>query len=53
MNDELYSPFWLLSPLAVLGAGLMVALVMPGGVLLLTLYWLAQHRAAVYRPRTK
>lgn len=27
MNDELYSPFWLLSPLAVLGAGLMVALV--------------------------
>src|SRR5438132_1642587 len=27
MNDELYSPLWLLSPLAVLGAGLMVALV--------------------------
>ena len=27
MNDELSTPFWLLSPLAVLGAGLMLALV--------------------------
>ena len=27
MNDELSTPLWLLSPLAVLGAGLMLALV--------------------------
>ena len=27
MNDELSTPLWLLSPLAVLGAGLMVAFV--------------------------
>ena len=28
MNDELSTPLWLLSPLAVLGAGLMLALVL-------------------------